>query len=761
MKYLLSFRFACVFGMVLLTVLPALRAQEYYFNWNGGAGNGLLGDGDNWTQGTAPTVDYSTLSFATENVTVFNDLPDIFLYLNITNGFSVTGSGLTVQNIRFDSTTPGQALIGTSVVINPSGFTPYINLFGYGSDPTPVAQNLIFTGGITIGSDVDVAGSGPDVSRVTLKGGSTVNGAGDGTGLRLNGITLALNNDVGNGSAAVADRFDGVALKVEVGGAVEMTGNSLADFTGTVEDIRVMGAGTLSVVNPGAYQTVFEAGVSLADSGLLLGKVSAGSKLLYTGQNDAAFLGRQYFYTDGGGINYASYSTVSGVGSATTSESLLSAGAADIVRQDTSVTLTGDKTVAALAFHGDTLDGAHTLTVTDMLVTQSAQISVDLDFGSGASSLTMENWDPNNYPLANFTGDIAGTGQWTVSGYGEANIHAATSFSGDLAVSGGYLNLLDAGSFTGVNAIYLKSEGNVPYSLIYLLGIDATGTPTVVDRLADDADIHVSGRGGISMDSLDSSIAVSERVGQTFLTGNASMNFSAYGDAETILTVTSVDLSAASNATLGLNAGSSSGEDVAVVLEGSTLLVTNGNDVFFGLYGGNSRVRTPGITVQSSPDTEIQFDVYNVGMVEGDFNLQDGSLYVDVHRDNDPQGVLNITGNFAMGETLQTTFASLGQPFESALVNVNGDLTLDGTLGFYLSSGYTEADRWLLFHYTGELVDNGWEFLYTQDADSFSISIDEVGKNVYLVAIPEPSTLALLGSGGLVAWLMARRRRAA
>lgn len=84
------------------------------------------------------------------------------------------------------------------------------------------------------------------------------------------------------------------------------------------------------------------------------------------------------------------------------------------------------------------------------------------------------------------------------------------------------------------------------------------------------------------------------------------------------------------------------------------------------------------------------------------------------------------------------------------LVQVNGNLTLDGILNISVLNGASLSNGiYRLFNYTGTVTDNGVA-AGTGFPPFSSVQVDTNNKQVNLVVIPEPATLGLLALGGLM-----------
>ena len=110
-------------------------------------------------------------------------------------------------------------------------------------------------------------------------------------------------------------------------------------------------------------------------------------------------------------------------------------------------------------------------------------------------------------------------------------------------------------------------------------------------------------------------------------------------------------------------------------------------------------------------------------------------------------GTLTINGELVLDDTTQLNF-SLDTPNlvggVNDLVQVNGNLTLDGVLDITQLSGFDDG-TYRLFNYTGTLTDNG---LFVGNPVRYQLDLSTIGQvNLVVVPIPEPSTGLLLLAG--------------
>ncbi|MFK7766895.1 MAG: PEP-CTERM sorting domain-containing protein [Mariniblastus sp.] len=166
--------------------------------------------------------------------------------------------------------------------------------------------------------------------------------------------------------------------------------------------------------------------------------------------------------------------------------------------------------------------------------------------------------------------------------------------------------------------------------------------------------------------------------------------------------------------------------------------------------GASGEIRLNGGTVDIT-DSNGTFD----GSFSGAGIVDMASARVTGHLTpgNSP-GTLEFTGDLELTGSAEINF-ELGSV--SDLVIVGGDLTLDGTLNIFGTSGFGVGE-YLLFDYEGTLVDNGLEIGTAPSGFYYEIITDTANSQIrFGVSVPEPSTVALCG---LVAvGLFTRRRR--
>jgi hypothetical protein len=120
-------------------------------------------------------------------------------------------------------------------------------------------------------------------------------------------------------------------------------------------------------------------------------------------------------------------------------------------------------------------------------------------------------------------------------------------------------------------------------------------------------------------------------------------------------------------------------------------------------------------------------------------------------------GALTLSDLSVLDFDFDAPGVSTASPGSSDMVNVAGNLVMDGILQITDAGSFGQG-VYKLFSYTGGLTDSGL-VLPSSGIYTYSLDTSETG-SVYLnvSAVPEPTSLAMLGLFGLP--MLTRRRRA-
>lgn len=220
-------------------------------------------------------------------------------------------------------------------------------------------------------------------------------------------------------------------------------------------------------------------------------------------------------------------------------------------------------------------------------------------------------------------------------------------------------------------------------------------------------------------------------------------------------------LADAQSATLNLQSGGTSAGSIDTIGAGATVVLSEsgaGSANFPQL--GSVTTLDGGLYVHGGVALPVGASPMNVsGTLGGDgtYNPTDQIVFsggtLDPAALDGTGGTLTINGEVILSNSTILDFylSTPGAGGPNDLVIVAGDLTLDGVLNI---EQIGPAGTYRLFDYTGELTDLG---LTVPDPNKFFIDTSILGQ-VNLVAVPEPSTVALIGLG-TCALVAARRRR--
>ncbi|MFA7236650.1 MAG: PEP-CTERM sorting domain-containing protein [Phycisphaeraceae bacterium] len=207
-------------------------------------------------------------------------------------------------------------------------------------------------------------------------------------------------------------------------------------------------------------------------------------------------------------------------------------------------------------------------------------------------------------------------------------------------------------------------------------------------------------------------------------------------------------------------------EDVTLPLSKTGLGTVNLSRLTGNTYDGSTTVSAGTLLVNNTSGSATGTGAVSVaggatlgggGFISGSVTFADNAILAP---GNSP-GTLTVGGmtlanasvlNFQLDATNHTVGGGAND-----LVQVNGDLTLDGILNISVLNGASLSDGvYRLFNYTGNLTNNTLA-QGTGFTAGYSVQVDTGSKQVNLVVIPEPATLGLLAVGGMMVFAPRRR----
>jgi fibronectin-binding autotransporter adhesin len=194
---------------------------------------------------------------------------------------------------------------------------------------------------------------------------------------------------------------------------------------------------------------------------------------------------------------------------------------------------------------------------------------------------------------------------------------------------------------------------------------------------------------------------------------------------------------------------------------GANTLTLSGNNTYSGQTFVNAgTLAVTGSIVGSGVTVRNGGTLAGNGTISGSVTVNGGTISPG----NSP-GTLTIDGALSL-ESLSLLDFELNAGDQTVgggindLITLGSDLILDGTLD--VTSSPLSTGTWRLFNYSGNLTDLGLTVGSISLAPSHSASIEtSVLGQINLVVVPEPATIALLGSGVAMLGLRLVRRRQA
>ena len=393
------------------------------------------------------------------------------------------------------------------------------------------------------------------------------------------------------------------------------------------------------------------------------------------------------------------------------------------------------------------------------------------DFNSNAGSTFSFDID-GTFSTTRF---LRGAGGFTKSGAGSLTLDQTHSFTGTLTIDEG--TLVAAKTTTGGAASAL---GGGSTNIV----VNANGTLVIDGNRGagyhnGSATIHggkITMNGGdlsfVNANTLTFDSAAGTIDGTGFWrrreSGNkVAVTAAASGSTISVTTLNLLDSSPTFEVADGANAADLT---ISSEINGAANLVKTGTGtlVISGVsttYGGTTQVNAGTLQVDGTLSGNVT--VATVGTLAGSGTLTGNTTLAGTLAPGNSPGTLSITGNLALDSAAILAFeldpanTTAGGGIND-LVNIGGNLTLDGTLditGLGSFSGVVFGTTWRLFDYSGTLTDNGPTLGSMPTLDSgLGWELDTATPNqVNLTVIPEPATagLTLLALG---ASLFRRRR---
>ncbi len=569
------------------------------------------------------------------------------------------------------------------------------------------SNNLTLNGALSgAGGSLVKTGSG----TLTLNAGNTFGGA------TLNGgaIVAGANNALGTGTAVVQS-----ATALDAGAVVSLGNQFVLNDNLSVlgsQDLTLAGAlsGSGQLIKNGA------ANLTLATQNTHSGGVLLNAGTLTLGNSQA--LGAGLLDVEGaatlaaGGLNVANNIRLgAGLGLNTGGQGLTLSGALSgaggLTLNDNGIlTLSGNNSHAG----GVTLNAGTLIAASD-----TALGSGQLTIGGNATLQSTAN--------RNFTNNVALNGNLTVDSGNNIGLYGAINGAGNLIKNGaGTLTLTGANSFgnTTINAGVLQAgTGSLGASvlnnskLVLAQGANATYSGAIsgsgsVDVLGNNTTLILNGintfTGGLNL----LSGTVETRGGQA-LADNLAVNLAAGTTLRLTDSETFGSLSGAGNLALGASATMQMGQNNADsvfggVLSGASNIVKNGTGALtlsgantqtglFNVAGGSLNVT--GSLASSQVNVGAGASLGGTGSVTGVANIATGGALTGTTGQTLTLGGLNMSAGSQFN-------VSLGAPTPQALVQVNGNVTLNGNLNVTDKGGFG-VGVYRLLGYTGTLTNNG------------------------------------------------------
>ncbi|CDX31025.1 Outer membrane autotransporter barrel domain [Mesorhizobium sp. SOD10] len=629
---------------------------------------------------------------------------------NYTGGTSVTGGTLQVQcltNGGTNSSIGASSNAAGNLVVN-NGILNYV---GAGNSTDRL---------MTIGGTAQILSSGTGAINFTNTGAIVFANPNTAQTIRLGGT----NTNDNRFGLRLDNNGAGVTSFTKQDAGTWILTNSASTYTGVTQILGgVLGVDKLS--NGGFGSSIGAS--SNAASNLIIG---SGSTLRYTGSGDntdrrfTLAVGTTFIESSGtGAVNFTNTGAVSYTGTGARVMALGGTNAGDNIMGAT----IGDQNAANITSLAKNDSGKWILTGSNTYTGITNVNAGTLVIGNGGTTGSIVSSTINNAGVLGFNrsdtltiaGNIQGIGSVQQLGAGTTILTGTNVYTGGTTIAQGTLQLGNGGT-TGSIVGDVLDDGTLAFNWnngnTFAAKISGTGS---VHQMGSGTTILTganSYQGGTSITAGTLQVSSDANLGAA----SGSLAFSGGGTLNTTASFTSgraTNLQGAgtfstnSGTTLTLT-GAVSGAGALTKAGDGTLILTGNNsyqgatDINAGaLFVNGNQTGATGPTSVASGAT-----LGGTGTIGGSVTVADGGTLNPGDAGNAP-GTLTINGNLALGNSnLNFNFGQAnvpGGPFND-LVNVGGNLTLDGTLNITQTPGGTFGPGvYRVFNYGGSLADNG------------------------------------------------------
>jgi autotransporter-associated beta strand protein len=605
----------------------------------------------------------------------------------------------------------GLSVTGAANLNSTAATSILANAINLGSALTVDGGNTLLLNGAITGSGRIVKNDSGSLglnAASTFSGGTTLNAGslllGNATALGTGALTVA--------GAATLDSNQAVNLanSVALGATLTLAGN---------QDLGLNGAlsGTGSLIKNGASN------LTLSGNNSFSGGITLNAGTLTAGQANA--LGS-------GALSVTGAATLTGTGDYSLSNAVNVGAALAVDTAGHALTLggvlSGSGGLNKVGNGSLTLSGTNTLSGTTSLNAGTLILGNANALGTGSLQVT-GNATLNTTGALNTTNDIALNADLTLAGNNDLGLAGVLSGTGALIKNGsGVLSLTgnnSSNAYTGTLTVNTGAVQGSATSLVQsivnnaLVNINQLANGTYSGAISGTGSVTKSGAGVLELSGTNSfGGGLNVQAGTVALTGGTALSDTgsvALASGTTLQLNTSETVGALTgNGTVNLGTGAAlslGGNNLdatfAGVLSGagglgkvgSGILTLSGNSAF----GGGTSVSNGTLNVTGTLGSDVSVlnggTLGGTGTIGGAVSLGAGSALTGV------AGQTLTTGNLALDAGAHFN-VSLGGPGSSALVQVNGDLVLDGTLNVTGLGGFGQG-VYRLMDYTGALTNNG------------------------------------------------------